>query len=70
MNRNKQTKFLHVNASWHILVPYGSNCHFPAAQQKPCKKSLTLNKKCLRVFWRKEIWNNCKTQRARGEQED
>ena len=61
-------------------MPYGSKLHIPptnyhllAAQQEPYKKkSLTLNEKYLRVFWKKsqengpEAEKNDKTERARG----
>ena len=46
-------------------VPYGSKLHIPptnyhllATQQEPYKKQkLTLNEKCLRVFWKKSQEN-------------
>ena len=59
-------------------MPYGSKLHIPptnyhllAAQQEPYKKSLTLNYKYLRVFWKKvrrmdHKQKNDKTERARG----
>ena len=54
-NKNKN-KNIHINASWQIPVPYDSKLHILptnyllVATQELYKKSLTLNKKCLRTF--------------------
>ena len=68
-------------------MPYGSKLHIPptnyhllAAQQEPYKKSLiTLNEKCLRVFWREqsqengplaEKWQDRKSKRTRQRKQE
>ena len=45
-----------TNAIWQQAAP--ANYHLLAAQQEPYKKSLTLNEKYLRVFWRKKSQEN------------
>ena len=67
----------YVNAWWQIPVPYVSklhiqptNYHLLAAQPEPYKKSLTINDKYLRRFWRNKSQENRPLAEKKTKQKD